>query len=122
MLEFLKVIDHILESRLVRWALLISFCISIVCLLWVYILCNSYKVEIALIKTKNADLESSLAVQNAAIEKAGLEYAANKKRFDEAVAKASELEKQRHSLPPLTGPCEEMVKRVMDTIVYNMGG
>ena len=121
-LQILKTINQVLASKIVQWVLLICFILSMICLLWVYILCNSYKVEIALLKTKNADLESSLSVQNAAIEKAGLEYAANKKRFDEAVARASELEKQRHSLPPLTGSCEEMVKRVMDTIVYNMGG
>lgn len=121
-LQTLKLINMTLDNKFMQWVLLICFILSTICLIWVYILCNSYKVEIALVKAKNADLESSLAVQNAAIEKAGLEYAANKKRFDEAVAKATKLEKQRQSLPPIIGSCEEMVKRTMDTIIYNMGG
>ena len=121
-LQILKTINQVLASKIVQWVLLICFILSMICLLWVYILCNSYKVEIALIKTKNADLESSLAVQNAAIEKARLDYMYNKKRLDAAVAKATKLEKQRQVLPPLTGSCEEMVKRTMDTIISTTGG
>jgi len=111
-----------LDNKFTQWVLLICFILSMICLLWVYILCNSYKVEIVLLKTKNADLESSLAVQNAAIEKARLDYMCNKKRLDAAVAKATKLEKQRQVLPPLTGSCEEMVKRTMDTIISTTGG
>lgn len=121
-LQTLKLINMTLDNKFTQWVLLICFILSMICLLWVYILCNSYKVEIALIKTKNADLESSLAVQNAAIEKARLDYMYNKKRLDAAVAKATKLEKQRQVLPPLTGSCEEMVKRTMDTIISTTGG
>lgn len=121
-LQTLKLINMTLDNKFTQWVLLICFILSMICLLWVYILCNSYKVELALAKSKNADLESSIAVQNAAIEKARLDYMYNKKRLDAAVAKATKLEKQRQSLPPLTGSCEEMVKRTMDTIVSNMGG
>ena len=121
-LQTLKLINMTLDNKFTQWVLLICFILSMICLLWVYILCNSYKVEIVLLKTKNADLESSLAVQNAAIEKARLDYMYNKKRLDAAVAKATKLEKQRQVLPPLTGSCEEMVKRTMDTIISTTGG
>ena len=121
-LQILKLINTTLDNKFMQWILLICFILSMVCLLWVYILCNSYKVEIALLKVKNADLESSVVVQNAAIEKARLDYVYNKKRLDAAVAKATKLEKQRQLLPPLTGSCEEMVKRTMDTIISTTGG
>lgn len=121
-LQILKLINTTLDNKFMQWILLICFILSMVCLLWVYILCNSYKVEIALLKVKNADLESSVVVQNAAIEKARLDYVYNKKRLDAAVAKATKLEKQRQVLPPLTGSCEEMVKRTMDTIISTTGG
>ena len=121
-LQTLKLINMTLDNKFTQWVLLICFILSMICLLWVYILCNSYKVELVLVKAKNADLESSLAVQNAAIEKARLDYMYNKKRLDAAVAKATKLEKQRQVLPPLTGSCEEMVKRTMDTIISTTGG
>lgn len=117
MLEFLKGIDTILESRLVRWALLISFCLSIVCLLWVYLLNQTYKIETALLRSQKATLEAHVDVQNNAIKKAEQDYALNKKRLDGATAKANALEKQRKELPLLSGTCEQMVRQIMDTIV-----
>lgn len=118
MLEFLKGIDIILESRLVRWALLVSLIISVVCLLWVYLLNQTYKIETALLRSQKATLEAQVDVQNAAIKKAGQDYAINKKRLDSATAKANALEKQRKELPQLSGTCEQMVRQLMDTIVY----
>lgn len=117
MLELLKTIDGILESRLVRWALLISFTISILCLLWVDILNQKCKVEAALLLSQKATLEAQVDAQNAAIQKAGQDYEANKKRLDVALTRANELEKQRQELPRLSGTCEQMVRQLTDTIV-----
>lgn len=121
MIELLKTIDGILENRLVRWALLISFCISILCLLWVDILNQKYKVEAALLLSQKATLEAQVDVQNVAIQKAGQDYEANKKRLDVALTRANELEKQRQELPRLSGTCEQMVRQLTDTIVSIKG-
>jgi hypothetical protein len=120
-LQLLKTVNQLLANKVVQWALLISFCISLLCLLWVDILNQKCKVEAALLLSQKATLEAQVDVQNQAIQKAGQDYADNKKRLDVALLRANELEKQRQELPRLSGTCEQMVRQLTDTIVSIKG-
>ncbi len=116
MLEILTFVNRLLDSKIVQWLLvLIIVCITAVC---VY-----YSIRYTILKAENdhlvsvkASLESSLAVQNSAIERAGYEAAEQKKKLNDAVLAANTLEKQRKALLSLSGSCEQMLDQVVQEV------
>ena len=116
MLEILTFINRLLDSKIVQWLLmLIIVCITAVC---VY-----YSIHCAVLQAENdhlvsvkASLESSLAVQNAAIERAGYEAAEQKKKLNDAVLAANTIDKQRKALISLSGSCEQMIDQVVQEV------
>lgn len=116
MLEILTFINRLLDSKVIQWVLvLIIVCITALC---VY-----YSIHCAVLQAENdhlvsvkASLESSLAVQNTAIEKAGYEAAAQKKKLNDAVLAANALDKQRKALLSLSGSCEQMIDQVVEAV------
>lgn len=116
MWEVLKTIDLILANRIVRWLLvLIIVCITAV---FVYssIHCAVLQAENDHLVSVKASLESSLAVQNSAIERAGYEAAEQKKKLNDAVLAANTLDKQRKALLSLSGSCEQMLDQVVEAV------
>jgi len=116
MLEILTFINRLLDSKIVQWLLvLIIVCITAVC---VY-----YSIRYTVLKAENdhlvsvkASLESSLAVQNSAIERAGYEAAEQKKKLNDAVLAANTIDKQRKALLSLSGSCEQMIDQVVQEV------
>ena len=116
MLEILAFINRLLDSKIVQWLLvLIIVCITAVC---VY-----YSIRYTVLKAENdhlvsvkASLESSLAVQNSAIERAGYEAAEQKKKLNDAVLAANTIDKQRKALLSLSGSCEQMIDQVVQEV------
>ena len=116
MLDILTFVNRLLDSKIVQWLLvLIIVCITAVC---VY-----YSIRYTILKAENdhlvsvkASLESSLAVQNSAIERAGYEAAEQKKKLNDAVLAANTLDKQRKALLSLSGSCEQMIDQVVQEV------
>lgn len=118
MLEILKAIDLFLESRIVRWALMVA--IIIISALFVYdkLHCMALERQISDCKRQNAELDASLALQNAAIQNQGKEYDLLQKRLQDANAEAENLSKALKKREPikLQGNCDQMVSQVVKEI------
>lgn len=123
MLEILKGIDLFLQSRLARWALLISFCISIVCLLWVDLLNQKFKVEAAILLSQKATLEAQVDVQNEAVKRAAEDYNSMTKQIEDANIKVQSMKKQLDNRKVeirqivLNGTCDEKVQQVVKEVL-----
>lgn len=116
MLEILTFINKLLDSKIVQWILMVL-------LVFLTALCVYYSIHCTVLQAENdhlvsvkASLESSLAVQNTAIEKAGYEAAEQKKKLNNAVLAADAIDKQRKALLSLTGNCEQMLDQVVQEV------
>lgn len=118
MLEILKTIDLVLQTRLIRWVLLLTTITLII--LVIYYRIQSYMISIKLSDCKryNAELDASLALQNAAIQHQGKEYELLYKRLQNANSESEKLSQILKNRVPvkLQGNCDEMVQQVLKEI------
>ena len=118
MFEILKAIDLLSQNRIVRWALMVTIVIITALLVYYRVQCIALESRNSGLKRQNAELDASLALQNAAIQNQGKEYDQLRKRLQESNAEAEKLSKALKKREPitLTGNCEEMVSQVVNGI------
>lgn len=115
MLTTLKAIDLFLESRIVRWALMVTVIALTALYVYYLIQCGYLQSECTRLKRQNAELGASLDLQNAAIQNQGKEYDQLQKRLQTANAEAEKLSRSLKKREPikLTGNCDQMVSQVI---------
>lgn len=116
------VIDKILQMMPVRWGLLVLSVVLLAVSGWYYSANKVLSLQLDAAKGQNAELSTSLTVQNDAIQKQGKDMAELQKRSQEASQQVAIMKKKLKERQieirevVLTGTCPNMVQQVLDEV------
>jgi hypothetical protein len=121
-MEFITAIDKILQTTIVRWALLVMFVVLSVSTTVQTVRLKATNLFLSAEKGQNAEYAAKLTTQNDAIKKAADDMATMRKQADAANAMATELGKKLQQRKVeirevvLHGTCPDMVQQVLDEV------
>lgn len=117
-MPILQLINSILDSKIVQWILFSTLCVCLLLIVLLKMKNIALDVQLSSIKATNANLATSLDLQNSLVKKQGDDMDRLKKSLQRASGESEKLQDRLNNMKPLTGTCEGMV---MDTIISIKG-
>lgn len=121
-MEWLTVINRLLDLKIVQWGLLALAIVQIVGGFWFGIKYNALKLENALNKSTVADLSAALNIQNQEIMRLAKQYTEQKAVMDGAIKEAGRIAQENRKVLDgiknikLEGTCDEKVKQSLGVL------
>lgn len=121
-MAILQAIDLFLQSRIVRWALMVTIVIIAALCVYYRFQCYLLTVDNRELKAVNTEYSARIDVQNEAVKKAADEYRAMSIQIEDAKLKLHGLQKQLANRKAevrqivLNGTCDQMVQDVLKEV------
>lgn len=124
-MEILVIINKILDLKIVQWGLLTLLVILLAGQVWFGIKYNGLRLNNAILKSDNANINAALVVQNEAIRKSGEEFKQREEGIKQAGVRSQKvaIEAQANLKRVLDiqweGSCNEKVQTIFAVISSN---